>query len=187
MYLSRKTIQKKASAASSKPPPTHGQQFKRLDTHLLWRSAQCGIQVDQSRIHSLSPSSASSTGAKPIVESSSGLFSPSTPVSMEPAYEVHSSGSVDQKVLLSLPRTQEDWVVANQLVAAVVPSVLSTISVEDNKLLCQDIYNTLEAHFGTRPRQSQGNTNGQHHHNKDIKHHQPMVKTGKCQGPSAAD
>jgi len=78
MYLSRKTIQKKAGPASSKPCPTHGKQFKRLDTH-LWRSAQCGRQVDQSRIHLSSPSYCFSTGEEPIVESSTGLSSPSTP------------------------------------------------------------------------------------------------------------
>ena len=100
MYLSRKTIQKKAGPASSKSCPTCRKQFKRLDTH-LWRSVQCGSQVDQSRIHLSSVSSGSSTGEEPIVESSSGLSSPSTSISTEPAHEAHSSGSVDHKVPLS--------------------------------------------------------------------------------------
>ena len=113
-----------------------GRRFKRLDTHLRV-SANCRV-VDYS---DQSPSAA----PDPPSSSMNSINLTTTPTD-SCASSVHHF-----KHPIRLPKTPNQWEEAGQLLSAITPAVLQSISAEDkNASLCAGVYDIIAARFGTR-------------------------------------
>ena len=135
-YLSLKTLAKKSGKSFHQPCPHCRKLFRRVDTHLQ-RNALC----------------------KRIAALSLPDQPPLCRVAEPPTNENHhhithpASGDIHPRMILCLPRTQEEWDEANTFFSEqVVISVCQADSVaEKNRALTEGVYDYFATRFGTKP------------------------------------
>ena len=117
-----------------------GRHFKRLDTHLRV-SATCRVVTSSEQ--RTPPPARPDPAASPSMDS---ILQTTLPT------DGCITSSHRFKLPIKLPKTLEEWKEADQLLSAVVPSVLHAITAEEkNACLCDAVYDILAARFGTKP------------------------------------